>query len=178
MSCRHRKPCRYFRRLSRLLRVPGGLGDWNRVIDVELKQAVQTREQVWQREFSSLDNDRNSIADKRRRLAHRIGLRDARVSCASPKLIATLDSSSLVGTGTSYDVHRVTWPAFGDVVAEGLLLEPRGRKPLAAVVAAPDCAQTPAQIVGLTEGVPADSQFVRRLAESGCRVLVPTLIDR
>ena len=63
-------------------------------------------------------------------------------------------------------------------MAEGLLLEPRGRQPLAVVVAVPDCAHTPEQIVGLTEGVPNASQFARRMAESGCRVLVPTLINR
>src|SRR5262249_4656849 len=31
---------------------------------------------------------------------------------------------------------------------------------------------------GLVEGVPAESQFARRLAESGSRVIVPTLISR
>ena len=31
---------------------------------------------------------------------------------------------------------------------------------------------------GLADGVPAESQFARRLAENGCRVLVPTLISR
>ncbi|MDP1561456.1 MAG: hypothetical protein Q8M16_08675 [Pirellulaceae bacterium] len=156
----------------------GGLGDWNRVIDAEMHQAVEDRGKRWQRDFSSAENYRHSIAAKRKRLGNIIGLRDDRVPFGSPTLIATLDSSSLIGTGGDYDVHRVSWPVFGDVVAEGLLLEPRGRQPFAAVVAVPDCAHTPEQIVGLTEGVPAESQFARRLAESGCRVLVPTLVDR
>ena len=38
--------------------------------------------------------------------------------------------------------------------------------------------QTPEQIVGLAEGVAEESQYARRLAESGCRVVVPVLIDR
>ena len=42
----------------------------------------------------------------------------------------------------------------------------------------PDADQTPEMIAGLVEGVPAESQFARRLAESGCRVLVPALVDR
>ncbi len=50
--------------------------------------------------------------------------------------------------------------------------------PLASVVAIPDADQTPEQIVGLAPGVPAESQFARRLAENGCRVIVPVLIDR
>ena len=33
-------------------------------------------------------------------------------------------------------------------------------------------------VVRRSDGVPPESQFARRLAESGCRVLVPTLIDR
>src|SRR5438105_321009 len=48
----------------------------------------------------------------------------------------------------------------------------------AAVVAVPDADRTPEQVAGLAPGVPAESQFARRLAESGCRVLVPTPIDR
>src|SRR5262249_41486526 len=41
-----------------------------------------------------------------------------------------------------------------------------------------DCEQTPEQICGLVEGVPLESQFARLLAAAGCRVIVPTLINR
>src|SRR5439155_3819658 len=34
------------------------------------------------------------------------------------------------------------------------------------------------QIAGLASGVPEESQFARRLAEAGCQVLIPTLINR
>ena len=70
------------------------------------------------------------------------------------------------------------WPAFGDVTGEGLLLLPKERKPVADVIAIPDCGQTPEQLVGLVPGVPRESQYARRLAESGCRVVVPMLINR
>ena len=53
-----------------------------------------------------------------------------------------------------------------------------GKTPAARVIAIPDADQTPEAIGGLADGVPAASQFARRLAESGCRVLVPTLISR
>ena len=36
----------------------------------------------------------------------------------------------------------------------------------------------PTQLVGLVPGVPAESQFARRLAEAGCVVVVPLLINR
>jgi dienelactone hydrolase len=64
------------------------------------------------------------------------------------------------------------------VYGEGLLLVPTGGKPVADVVAVPDADQTPEMIAGLVEGAAAESQFARRLAESGCRVLVPALVDR
>lgn len=156
----------------------GGVGNWDGVINAEIDRATAARPQHWHRDFSSVENYNRSIETNRARFAHIIGVRDARVAFEAPALLATVDQPALAGRGKSYDVHRVSWPAFGDVHAEGLLLEPRGRNPVAAVVAVPDCAQTPEQICGLAPGVAAESQFARRLAESGCRVLVPVLIDR
>ncbi len=83
-----------------------------------------------------------------------------------------------MGKGANYEVFAIAWPAFGDVHGEGLLLVPTGRAAVADVVAIPDCAVTPEQLVGLAPGVAAPSQFARRLAESGCRVVVPTLVHR
>ena len=57
------------------------------------------------------------------------------------------------------------------------MLEPTS-EPVARVVALPDADVTPEMLVGLAPGVPLAGQFARRLAESGCLVLVPTLIDR
>ena len=156
----------------------GGVGNWDGIISAEIERATAVRAQYWRRDFSSAENYNRSIETNRARFAHIIGVRDARVPFEAPTLLATVDQPALVGRGKSYDVLRVSWPVFGDVQAEGLLLEPRGRKPVAAVVAVPDCAQTPEQISGLTPGVAVESQFARRLAESGCRVLVPVLIDR
>ena len=101
-----------------------------------------------------------------------------RVPFDAPELIATTDTPALVGKGEGFDVFAVRWPAFGNVHGEGLLLVPTNGKPVADIVAIPDADQTPEQIVGLAEGVPAESQFARRLAENGCRVIVPTLISR
>ena len=78
----------------------------------------------------------------------------------------------------SHNVFAIRWPAFGDVTGEGLLLEPDDGLGIADVVVIPDADQTPEQLVGLVPGVAAESQVARRLAESGCRVIVPTLIDR
>mgnify|MGYP003347094590 CR=1 FL=1 len=37
---------------------------------------------------------------------------------------------------------------------------------------------TPEQIAGLQPGLPPAQQFARRLAQQGCRVLIPSLVDR
>ncbi len=143
-----------------------------------IQQSVQRRGQFWQRDFSSPEAYESSIEPNRARLAKIVGLRDPRVTPVAMQLQATTSRPALVAKGANYEVFAVAWPAFGDVHGEGLLLVPTGRKPLADVVAIPDCANTPEQLVGLLPGVPAESQFARRLAESGCRVVVPTLINR
>ncbi|MFA6240427.1 MAG: hypothetical protein WC655_05840, partial [Candidatus Hydrogenedentales bacterium] len=42
----------------------------------------------------------------------------------------------------------------------------------------PDCDWTPESIAGLVGDTPADRPFACKFAEAGCRVVVPTLIDR
>jgi hypothetical protein len=71
----------------------------------------------------------------------------------------------------------VRWPVLEGVYGEGLLLEPAGAV-LARVVALPDADWSPEMLAGLAPGVPAEAQFARRLAENGCLVLIPTLINR
>ncbi|MDA1050026.1 MAG: dienelactone hydrolase family protein [Planctomycetota bacterium] len=144
----------------------------------EIEQSVDARAKHWKRDFSSPEAYAASIEPNRKRLAHILGVRDARVPFDAPELIATTDAPALVGKGERFDVFAVRWPAFGDVHGEGLLLVPTGNKPVADIIAIPDADQTPEQICGLAEGLPATSQFARRFAESGCRVLVPTLISR
>jgi dienelactone hydrolase len=144
----------------------------------EIDKSVERRARHWKRDFSSPEAYNKSIEPNRKRLAHILGIRDPRVPFDAPELVATTHQPALVGKGDNYEIFAIRWPAFGDVHGEGLLLVPTGKKPVANVVAIPDADQLPEQIVGLVEGVPAESQFARRLAESGCRVIVPTLIDR
>lgn len=143
----------------------------------ELERSTARRAGYWERDFSSPAAYQASLEPNRKALAHILGVRDARVPFAAPELVATTAQPALIGHGKGYEVFAIRWPAFGDVHGEGLLLQPTG-KPRAQVVALPDADQTPEQLAGLTEGTPAEAQFARRLAESGCRVVVPVLIDR
>lgn len=144
----------------------------------EIEQSVEKRAKHWKRDFSSPEAYSKSIEPNRKRLAHILGVRDERVPFDAPELIATTERPPLVGKGQGFEVFAVRWPAFGNVHGEGLLLVPTDGQPIADIVAIPDADQTPEQIAGLADGVPAKSQFARRLAESGCRVIVPTLISR
>lgn len=144
----------------------------------KIDEAAQRREGFWHRDYTSADAYVKSLEPNRKRLAHILGVRDARVPFEGFELMATTRRPALVGQGHGYQILAVRWPAFGDVWAEGLLLVPEGRPMLADVIAIPDADVLPEQLVGLVEGVPAESQYARRLAESGCRVLVPTLISR
>jgi len=144
----------------------------------ELSASVDRREKYWQRDFTSHAVYAKSVEQNRQRLAHIIGLRDQRVAFDGLTLGSTTAESSLVGQTDRITVRAVSWPVFGDVTGTGLLLEPRGRDSLANVIALPDCNQLPEQIAGLAEGLPPKLQFARRLAESGCRVVVPLLINR
>ncbi len=144
----------------------------------QIEAAAKHREKFWKRDLSSAEAYNRSIEPNRKRLAHILGVRDQRVPFKSPELVATVDQPALVGKGPNYNIFAVRWPAFGDVHGEGLLLVPMEDKPVANIVAIPDADVTPEQLCGLVPGVKAESQYARRLAESGCRVIVPALIDR
>jgi dienelactone hydrolase len=144
----------------------------------ETENSAAGRLRYWQRDFSSPANYEQSIEPNRKHLAWMLGIRDARVPFDAPELVSTLTRPALVGKGEGYEILAVRWPAFGDVFGEGLLLNPTRAKPLANVVAIPDVSHTPEQLAGLVPGIAPSSQYARRLAESGCRVLVPVLVDR
>jgi dienelactone hydrolase len=143
----------------------------------ELAAAPERRMASWQPDTRSPEAYRAWLAPRRARLAKIIGAVDPRVPEPAVELIATTERASLVGRGDAYQVHAVRWPVVPGVDAEGLLLEPDDT-PRAYVVALPDAGTTPEQLAGLAEGLQPEAQFARRLAESGCRVLVPTLINR
>lgn len=144
----------------------------------QLAGAPDERTKRWTHGCASWEDYQKWLASRRERLAHILGVRDERVPFESPQLDATVERPAQIGRGFSFDIHAIRWPALGDVHGEGLLLVPRQGSPLADVVAIPDADVTPEMLVGLEPGLAAEEQYARRLAESGCRVVVPVLIDR
>jgi len=144
----------------------------------EIDKSVASRGKYWKRDVSSAEDYNKSTESNRKRLAHMLGVRDKRIAFDCLEYSGTTKQAALVGRGSNYEIYSVRWPAFGDVYGEGLLLTPTNGSPRANMIAIPDADQLPEQIAGLVEGVAPSSQYARRLAESGCRVVIPTLISR
>jgi dienelactone hydrolase len=149
--------------------------------------APERRQQYWKPDYSSREAYGKSVEERRGRFRAIIGAVDARVSPPQLLMNVTHGGSSLVTEvrgdgGRRVAVHSVRWPVFsGDIPAvvhgEGLLLEPAGEIH-ANIVVLPDAGVSPERIAGWQPGLEPRSQLAQRLAFAGCRVLVPTLIDR
>jgi len=148
------------------------------------QEVPRERAQLWHWDYYSTATYEQSVAPHRERLRTITGAVDPRVSPAALEMIADPEEAAEIARAQNYKVLEVRWrvfePAdFGQcgMQAEGLLLEPAG--PVKArVVAIPDADWTPEMLIGLVDGVPAKAQFARRLAENGCQVLIPMLINR
>jgi dienelactone hydrolase len=143
----------------------------------ELKASGKKRQALWKVDTSSEKAYLASVRPHRERLAKILGVVDKRLPVRELEYIGGTEQPSLVAQMPTYTVHAVRWPVLPGVDGEGLLLEPRG-KAVANIVAIPEADWTPEMLVGLEEGVPPRAQFARHLAENGCRVIVPVLINR
>ena len=142
-----------------------------------VEDSVESRQQLWNRNYRSHEAYTASVAPNRERFRNYIGCVDERVPIDDLHYIATTGQTAEIAKMEGYTVYAVRWHVFDGVEGEGLLLEPDGEL-IAQVIALPDADCTPEMLVGLADGLSQEAQFARRLAEQGCRVVVPTLIDR
>lgn len=148
----------------------------HRFVERKIAESAGARQAHWRRDFSSRDAYEKSIEPNRRRFLEKTGVVDGRLPAALEKF-GDDRNPALVSETAAYRVYQVRWPVLEGVHGEGLLLEPL-RAPSAQVVVVQDADYTPEQMAGLAPGLAADGQFARRLAGSGVRVVVPTVIDR
>jgi hypothetical protein len=151
-----------------------GIDRW---LDRETAASVKDRGQRTKTDFPSPEAYDRSLQPKRERLKKLLGLIDARAPKVEFEIVAPQGKSGPLAETQHFVAYAVRWPVLPNVTGEGLLLAPKG-KAQANVVALPDAEQTPEQIAGLAPGLAVGNQFARVLAENGCRVLIPTLIDR
>ncbi|MBX9622339.1 MAG: dienelactone hydrolase family protein [Gemmataceae bacterium] len=143
-------------------------------LDRELAAAPEKRKALWKLDHSSPEAYAKSVAPNRERLRKLLGVVDRR---EPPAMYYGLPLGQdrrwqwLFEGGTATVVR---WAVLPGVDAEGILIEPDHGPASADVIAIPDAGQTPEQLIGMDDG----DNFAGRLAARGCRVLIPTLIDR
>jgi dienelactone hydrolase len=143
----------------------------------ETAGSISNRATLWHRDLSSAEAYARSLAPNRERLRKMIGAIDSRFPVNSLEYVGSTVSPALVSETDLFTVHAVRWQVLEGVFGEGLWLKPKGAI-RARTVAIPDADQTPEMIAGLAPSLDPERQFARRLAENGCEVLVPVLIDR
>ncbi|WP_169977782.1 alpha/beta hydrolase family protein [Tautonia rosea] len=149
----------------------------HRFLDRETAASIAGRSRHWNRDGSSAKAYARSVDPNRKRLERIIGAVDPRVEPVAMHLVGTTEHPAEIARADGFRVFAVRWDVFSQVQAEGLMLEPEGEV-IANVVVMADCDVLPEAIVGLTDGLPPESQVARLLAEAGCRVVVPVLLDR
>lgn len=149
----------------------------HRYLDRATHEASAARSRFWAPDFSTPDAYERSVEPNRDRLRTILGVVDQRLPVEALELVATTSRSSKIASAPTYEVHQVRWETLPGVFGEGLLILP-SEPPVARVVALPDASWQPEMLAGLAAGVPVEGQFARRLAEAGCEVIVPVLIDR
>lgn len=143
----------------------------------QTERSILERAKHWQRDFSSVEAYNASVQPNRDRLRKIIGVVDARVPVTAIEFVSSTAAASRLAESDAFTCDAVRWPVFEGVWAEGLWLRPKSPNGMR-TVAIPDADQTPEMLCGLLPGVAPERQFARRLAENGCEVLVPVLIDR
>ncbi len=126
----------------------------------EIERSVDRRARHWRRDTSSPEAYAASVETNRKRFGRMIGVRDERVPFDEP-------NKALIGRSDTFEIYAITWPAFGEVHGEGLLLEPKGPA-VEQVILIPDADHTPEDML----------QAAQQLAGKQRRVVVPVLVNR
>jgi dienelactone hydrolase len=148
----------------------------DRFFVIETKRLAGSRGDIWKYDFLSVDGFNSSIDKHRILLANRLGVVEKRLEPSlfvlnddqlQPVLLKTADIS----------VMAVRWETLDGMPADGILLKPKGRI-LARVVMLPDADILPEVLAGLKEKDAAGFGAAQQLANAGCEVLIPLLINR
>jgi len=146
----------------------------DRALDRQLEETVAKRERFWRRDPASPAAYTASVAPHRARVQQIMGAVDERRSPVTIEYVGGPHHPALLAETERVRVFAVRWAVFEGVNGEGLLLEPKDRV-RARIVALPDADELPEALAGMIAG---GNAWALRLAESGCEVIVPALLDR
>ena len=149
----------------------------HRFVERQIDEVQARSARFWTYDASSAEAWNAALQGNRNRLREIVGVVDPRLR---PVLERFGDETNpaLVAETSRYRVYQVRWAVLEGVTAEGLLVQPVPRAPTAHLVVVPDSGQNPEQVMGLAPGLAPERQFARRLAESGCELLIPALVRR
>lgn len=139
----------------------------DRYLDRATADSIAARAQFWKRDFTSKLHYEASVRPNRERLARILGAMDTRLSPVRMEYVGGPDHPALVAERPQVQVFAVRWTVFDGVNGEGLLVEPKD-KVVARIVLLPEADLPPLYSLDRAQ----------RLAEAGCQVLIPTLVDR
>lgn len=144
----------------------------------ETERMKEERPSLWHRNFTTAKAFNVSIASERELLSQRLGVVDKRVT-PNMELLTSDNLQPFLLKTASCTISAVHWQVLDKLSAEGLLLKPKG-KIRARVVMLPDADILPEVFAGIQNKSDTDLGYnvARKLAENGCEVLIPVLINR
>lgn len=147
----------------------------HRFVERQIELSVTRRPAFWAAADAPAEEWADAIKRNRDRLKTVLGVVDERLP---PRIeyFGNTPERTIAYLHESYSVAQVRWPVVDGVWGEGLYILPK--QPVAAVVLVPDADQTPEQLLGMTKGVPDESQIARRLIANNVAVLIPALVSR
>ncbi len=149
----------------------------SKFLDRELSASVKERAKFWKTDFSSPAAYEKSISPNRKRFSEIIGIADTLKANVEMEYISSVSKPAKIVENEYFTAYAVRWHVFADIYGEGILLQPKGVVK-SRVVAIPDADQSPELLAGIIPGLPSELQYARRLAENGCQVIIPALINR
>jgi dienelactone hydrolase len=142
-----------------------------------LESGSMNKKQFWNQNYSSTLEYEESVASNRERFKEITGIVDERMLFDGLILMESTTRKALIAETDNYSVYRVKWPVLEGVTGTGLWVEPK-ENVQAQVVVIPDADQSPGMLMGLSPGVSDESLLAPRLANAGCRLIIPMIIDR
>lgn len=149
-----------------------GIGTW---LDIKTSENQTLRNESFLANAGKITLDTKYVEQKKQTLKKILGIIDSSKTTVDLELLETVTKPALIHENKLYKILKIRWQVVEGLHGEGLLIEPKG-KPIAQIVAIPAPDITPEMFCGLTN----DQSFSmgKILADLGCRVIVPTIIDR
>ena len=148
------------------------IGVW---LDIKTKENHTLRNEQFLVNASKIAQDPKALEKKKQTLKSILGIIDSTNKTEDLELLETLNKPALIYETKQYKIFKIRWNVVEGLHGEGLLVEPK-EKPTAQIIAIPPPDITPESFCGLTNDKTVSMGKI--LADLGCRVIVPTIIDR